>query len=161
MDQRLRATDRVEQRRSPLLRRVRLDGSAKVWLLNVLLGGLAAVLFFVWVRALPSLPHPLHIPWPILAAGFYFAEVYVVHLQVRRDAHSFSLSEIPLVLGLFFSSPAELVIAQLVGAAIALAFIRRQSPLKFAFNIGHFCLEACLAAGLFHQVLGSGTFELG
>src|SRR5918992_1913615 len=162
MDQRLRATDRVEQRKAlPLLQRVRLDGSAKVWLLNVLLGGLAAVLFFVWVRALPSLPHPLHIPWPILAAGFYFAEVYVVHLQVRRDAHSFSLSEIPLVLGLFFASPTELVLAQLVGAAVALALVRRQSPLKFAFNISHFCLEACLAALLFHQIVDAGAFTLG
>ena len=145
----------------PLLRRVRLDGSAKVWLLNIGLSGLAALLFLFLVRGLPSLPHPFHIPWPVLAAAFYFAEVYVVHLQVRRDAHSFSLSEIPLVLGLFFSSPTELVLAQLVGAAVALAFVRRQSPLKFTFNISHFCVEACLAAVLFHRVIGSETFSLG
>jgi signal transduction histidine kinase len=133
----------------------------KVWLLNVVLGGLATLIFVVFVSGLPSLPHPLHIPWPVLAAGFYFAEVYVVHLQVRRDAHSFSLSEIPIVLGLFFSSPAELVLAQLVGAAIALAFVRRQSPLKFVFNISHFCLEACLAAVLFHQIVDANAFALG
>jgi signal transduction histidine kinase len=117
--------------------------------------------FLFAVRGLHELPHPLHIPWPVLAAGFYFAEVYVVHLQVRRDAHSFSLSEIPLVLGLFFSSPTELVLAQLVGAALALALVRRQSPLKFAFNLSHFCLEACLAVLLFHRVVHAETFALG
>jgi signal transduction histidine kinase len=44
---------------------------------------------------------------------------------------------------------------------VALAFVRRQSPLKFAFNLGHFCLEACLAAVLFHRVVGAGEFALG
>jgi signal transduction histidine kinase len=162
MDQRLRATDQPKQRDGlPLLRRVRLDGSAKVWILNFGLAGLAMLIYVFFVRGVSSLPHPFHIPWPILAAGFYFAEVYVVHLQVRRDAHSFSLSEIPLVLGLFFSSPAELVLAQLVGAAVALAFVRRQSPLKFAFNLSHFCLEASLAAVLFHGVVGTEAFALG
>ncbi|HEY7874378.1 MAG TPA: ATP-binding protein [Actinomycetota bacterium] len=162
MEQRLRATDQPKQRDGlPLLRRVRLDGTAKVWLLNVGLAAVATLIYVLFVRDLTSLAHPMHIPWPLLAAGFYFAEVYVVHLQVRRDAHSFSLSEIPLVLGLFFSSPSELVLAQLVGAAIALAFVRRQSPLKFAFNLGHFCLEASLAAVLFHSVVNADAFTLG
>lgn len=158
----MRATDRPKQRvLDPLLRRVRLDGTAKVWLLNLFLTAAAVDTFLFLVRPLHSLPHPLHIPWPLLAAGFYFAEVYVVHLQVRRDAHSFSLSEIPLVLGLFFASPTELVLAQLVGAALALALVRRQSPLKFAFNLSHFCLEACLAAILFHRVVDAQSFALG
>jgi signal transduction histidine kinase len=161
MEQR-RATDTPKQRvPHPLLQRVQLDGTAKVWLLNLCLTVAAIDIFLFLVRPLDSLPHPLHIPWPLLAAGFYFAEVYVVHLQVRRDAHSFSLSEIPLVLGLFFSSPTELVLAQLVGAAVALALVRRQSPLKFVFNLSHFCLEACLAAVLFHSVVTTHGFTIG
>ena len=38
----------------------------------------------------------------MLASLFYLAEALVVHFHFRRDAHSFSLSEVPLVLGLFY-----------------------------------------------------------
>jgi signal transduction histidine kinase len=86
---------------------------------------------------------------------FALAEMSVVHFQLRREAHSFSLSEIPLVLGLFFTSPRGLLAAQLLGAAVALIVHRRQSPTKVAFNLGHFCLEAGLAAVVFNVVVHS------
>ncbi len=39
---------------------------------------------------------------PVLALLFAFAEIFVVHLRIRADAHTFSLVELPLALGLFF-----------------------------------------------------------
>src|SRR4051812_7226485 len=86
--------------RRPL--RDRLTGGGRVWILNLVLSVLAATFYFGKVRYLPALHGPFHVPWWALAIMFYLAEVYVVHLQIRRDAHSFSLSELPIVLGLYF-----------------------------------------------------------
>jgi diguanylate cyclase (GGDEF)-like protein len=105
---------------------------------------------------MPGVPGRDVIPWWALAALFYVAETGVVHLQFRRDAHSFSMSEIPLVLGLFFASPAALVLAQLLGSALALAVHRRQPSLKLAFNVCQFALQASAAAIVFHQVAALG-----
>src|SRR5439155_17446612 len=90
-------------------------------------------------------------PWLALAGMYALSEVFVVHLQFRRNAFSFSLSEIPLVLGLFFLRPSDVVLAQFVGAAVALAVYRRQSPLKLVFNVLNFSLEAALATVVFYQ----------
>src|SRR5206468_9436280 len=40
---------------------------------------------------------------------------------------------------------------------LALALHRRQSPVKLVFNVGHYALETCLAAALFHRVISMGT----
>src|SRR5205085_5311730 len=60
-------------------------------------------------------------------------------------------------LGLFFTGPIGLVLAQVVGDGLALALHRRQSPVKLAFNLGHFALETCLASILFREILGAGN----
>ena len=134
----------------------RLDGAARVWALTAFLSASALALYFGPVRHLDPLDSGFRIPWWVLAAMFYLVEVYVVHLQIRRDAYSFSLSEIPLVLGLFFASPSALVLAQVVGAAAALTFPRRQSPLKLAFNVSQFAVECSLAAIVFHSLVVPG-----
>jgi diguanylate cyclase (GGDEF)-like protein len=76
-----------------------------------------------------------------------------MHIEFRRDAHSVSLNEIPLVLGLVFASPSHLVAAQLIGAGLALLVHRRQAPLKLLFNLCHFALEGCVALIVFHGLL--------
>ena len=129
----------------------------RVWVLNGALALAAVGLFFGGVLGRPAISAPFAVPWWMLAALFYLAEVFVVHIQFQRDAHSVSLGEIPLLLGLFFAAPAALVLAQVVGDGLALAVHRKQSPVKFAFNLGHFTVETCLASILFRTVLGSGN----
>ena len=51
----------------------------------------------------------------MLAAGFCACEVAVVHYDFRRQAHSFSLFELPLSFGLFFAAPSDVVLATVVG----------------------------------------------
>ena len=75
---------------------------------------------------------------PALAIGFALTEIFVVHLRIRADAHTFSLVELPLALGLFFAAPLVLIGAQLVGAGLALVLHRKQGPLKLLFNTGVF-----------------------
>ena len=130
--------------------RPRIGGRARVWLLNAALSLLAGVLFFSYVRHIESLHEGIHFPWWLLAPVFCVTEILVVHLEFKREAHSFSLGEIPLVLALFFASPSELMLAQIVGVGGALLLYRRQSPIKLAFNLANFALEAALAIMLFH-----------
>jgi diguanylate cyclase (GGDEF)-like protein len=55
-----------------------------------------------------------------------------------------------------FVKPSVLIVAQLIGAGIALGIHRRQSPLKLFFNLAHFTLEAGLASLAFHLVARLG-----
>lgn len=134
---------------SDLLKR---NGIARVWLLNLTLLGLAVGLYLGGVSQLDAMRAPQGIPWWVLGAMFYFAELFVVHLQFRRNAHSFSISEIPLVLGLFFVSPQGLLAAQILGAGTALIFRRRQPVLKFTFNLALLAVQVCVALLIFDPV---------
>ena len=132
-----------------------LSGTARVWLLTALMAAAGLTLYLFFIHDAPRLEGAdIHVPWWMLALLFCLVEIFVIHLQFRRDAHSFSLSEVPLVLGFFFSDPWELVVAQMVGASIALALHRRQGPLKFSFNVAHFALGTSVAALCFHAVIG-------
>src|SRR5688500_5729255 len=119
-------------------------GAAPVWVLNLVIIALGGLLHATLCHRIGVLDSRLQIPWYLLAMGFGLAEIHVVHLRFRSEAHSFSLNEIPLILGLFFCSANGLVLAQLVGAAFALVLHRRQSPLKLVFNLAAFGLEATL-----------------
>jgi K+-sensing histidine kinase KdpD len=130
--------------------RLRLNGAAGIWTLSIAIGSIAALLGFVVLRGFETMHLSFRIAWPVLAALFALAEAFVIHVQFRRgDAHSFSLNEVPLVLGLFFTAPAGVMLAQCVGAAAALIFVRRQQPIKVAFNVAHLTVESGIAVAVF------------
>ena len=52
--------------------------------------------------------------------AFVATELKVVDVHFRREKHSFSLSEVPAVIGFFLLSPGECFLAMLVGTTIAL-----------------------------------------
>lgn len=89
------------------------------------------------------------VTWWMLALGFLVAEVAVVRIEVRRQTHTFSFTEIPLVLGLLFAQPTDLVVGELVGATIALLVARRQRGLRLSFNTAQFVLTTCVVVTLF------------
>jgi diguanylate cyclase (GGDEF)-like protein len=157
--ERVRLGDRRVGRLAHLRARVSIStwgGASRVWLLIAGVVVASLVTYFAVIRHLDPVPSTWHIPWWLLAAMFYLAEISVVHFRLRRDAHSFSMSEIPLVLGLFFSTPSTLVLAQLVGTAAALLVNRRQPGIKAAFNLGQFFLQGCLAVMVFQGVVALG-----
>ena len=112
-------------------------------------------LYLLVVRHLQPV-HLLPLPWWALGVMFALAEVFVVQFEVRRGTVSFSLSEVPLVLGLFFAAPTDLLLGQIAGAAAALVLHRQQKPIKLAFNISLLSLQVCLALLLFHPILSLG-----
>ena len=138
-----------------------LSGPLRVWALTALLAAAAAGLYFFGIRALPALAAPIQFDWWLVAGMYGLAEVLVVHLQFRRDTHSFSLSEIPLVLGLFFLQPTMLLLALVVGSGVTLAFHRRQSVMKLAFNLANLTFTTGLAIVLFRDILGTDVDPLG
>ncbi len=91
----------------------------------------------------------------VLAACFAASEAVPVHLELRRETVSFSLSLVPLVVGLYALNPWALVAARVAGSAVTLVCHRRQRPVKLAVNLSGFWLETAVAAALFH-VLGPG-----
>ena len=86
------------------------------------------------------------LPWWSLAIMFGVTELAVFHIEVRREAHTFTLSEIPLVLGLLFASPLSLVVGRLVGAGLLLAIHERQPLRKLALNLSAFAAECTVGA---------------
>ena len=132
---------------------VRSTGEQRVWALTVsvaVLAGLAA-----WgLRFEEALTPNRTIPLWVLVAMFYLAEVTVVHVKFKRNTQSFSMSDIPLVLGLFFVAPLAVLLAQLLGNAIALTANRRQPLLKLFFNLVQFSLVTAFTIIFFRLVVG-------
>ena len=87
----------------------------------------------------------------------YIAGVSLVRLHFRRDAHSFSLSEVALVLGLLFASSWGVVLARLVGGTVALAVRRRLSSQKVMFDLSLDALAMASAVTVFHARSSRGT----
>ncbi|HEY5650932.1 MAG TPA: ATP-binding protein [Acidimicrobiia bacterium] len=133
----------------------RLQRISPVWFLS----GALAVVAIAIVPFATEFDAPTASPrlaWPIVALGFYFAEIAVLHLRFRRDAQSFSMSEIAITVGLFFATPAAMLIGQFVGNAVALIVNRRQPPVKLVFNLAQFTVQIGAAVVVFHLVLGDG-----
>jgi diguanylate cyclase (GGDEF)-like protein len=129
------------------------------WKIPIFAGVLAVAALVVNVTVLAHLERPSavpSVPWLVLAAAFLLAEAFPVHIDFRSEAHSFSLSEVALVLGFFFISPSELVLAQLVGAGLAMFVVRRQRFRKLAFNLAMFSFATSLALVVFHAFLTLG-----
>ncbi|HEU4480305.1 MAG TPA: ATP-binding protein [Actinomycetota bacterium] len=128
-----------------------MSPQGRLWVFVSALALLAAVLVAGTMPLIgPTLRPPFSLPWPLVAAAFALAEVFAAHIRLRREAYSFSLSEVPLVIGLYYLSPAALIGAQLLGAGAALAFHRRQPIIKLLFNISALCIEAVIALVVFH-----------
>src|SRR3954471_2578561 len=68
------------------------------------------------------------VPWWAMALGFAAAGMLSFDVEIHREAHSFTFSEVPLVLGLVFAGPAALIVGRVVGETAVLAIRERQRP---------------------------------
>jgi diguanylate cyclase (GGDEF)-like protein len=126
--------------------------ATRVWLFTILLAAAALTGYLLHVRHLEPVASPVHIPWPVLALACLLAETKVILVHFRRETHSFSLSEVPAVIGLFFVTPNEYLLAVLVGSGVALLVTARQSLVKVAFNLANFALIAVVTLAVFHRI---------
>jgi diguanylate cyclase (GGDEF)-like protein len=117
---------------------------------------LAAVAVPLWLLAAgqPAYRPAGHLPWWVLALLSAAAELFVLHIQVRREAQAISLSEIPLVLGLFLATPVTFGIGRVVGVLLVCVLRRRQAAVKLIFNGVLVLVESAIAVLVFHVALG-------
>ena len=116
-----------------------------IWLFSASLGATA---FLLWRRDF-SLPEVGQIWWPVLALLFAAGERFAVHLPFGRDNHSLTFSQAPLILGLFFASLGELLLAAVSGAAVVWLLSYRSAPIKLAFNLGSLLAQVTVAVAVF------------
>jgi diguanylate cyclase (GGDEF)-like protein len=102
-------------------------------------------------RTLVPTAAPLAIPWPLFVLAYYVAEVKVIDVHFRGETHSFSLSEVPAVVGLFFVDPRFYVPGLMIGAFAALLTVR-QPAAKIGFNLSYFLLGSVVSLGIFHAI---------
>ncbi len=135
-------------------------GTRRIGCVVVLLAAASAALWSV-AAGLPAYrPAGHHLNWIELAALSAGAELFVLHIQVRREAQAISLSEIPQVLGLFLATPLTFGLSRVLGVLLMCALRRRQAPLKLVFNAVQVAFESAVAVLAFHGVLamvGDGT----
>jgi diguanylate cyclase (GGDEF)-like protein len=98
----------------------------------------------------------LHLPVAVVAvalvAGFFFAEQFLVNVEFRRQAHTFTLAGIPLLIGVLVLPPIVFVLTRLVASVLALVW-QRVSVDKMAYNSAAYVFEAAADAILVHLLL--------
>jgi diguanylate cyclase (GGDEF)-like protein len=119
--------------------------AARAWWLTVPLGLVALLLTVLAQVGAPPVPG-----WQWALAGAFLValvvpDVTVLRVEVRRQNFSVSANEIPLLLALFFLSPALLVLTRAI-AALAAASYKRQSWVKICFNVASAAAGAAVAS---------------
>ncbi|HJQ00797.1 MAG TPA: EAL domain-containing protein [Jatrophihabitans sp.] len=90
---------------------------------------------------------------PFLITVFLLAELFLMNIEFRRQAHSLTMAGVPLVLGVLLLPSHTLVIVRLVGTLVAFLY-QRIMPVKTFYNIGAYAFEAAADACLVWMVLG-------
>ena len=151
--------DAAPEAASPPRRAKRPTG--RVLSLVAVLALVGSAFWFSVVASPPDPPIGLDIPWWLLALMFAATELWVFHIQVGREAQAVSISEIPLVLALFYAMPEDLLIARVVGPALVMLLHRRQTMLKAAVNIALLYADTAVALAVFTWVGGGSTADSG
>ena len=119
-----------------------------------LLGALVVALLAGGAVPWSRVPAPVQVDIVWLAALFAVTDVLVISLQDRWQVSSVSLSQVPLVIGLYFVAPPGLLVARVVGILFALLVQRRllrpTSPIRILGALA----GATVALAVFRAVLG-------
>ena len=81
------------------------------------------------------------------------AELFPIDVELRRESHSFSFSNGPLLVGVLLLPPVLVVALRLCSSAIVLFGVLRQSPVKLAINVLAHLMEVVVAAAVLTAIL--------
>lgn len=91
---------------------------------------------------------------------FALSEWTVFHFEFRKEAISFSLSEVPLAIALVFLAPGPALAARLVGSIAVLVAVRRTPFFKQLFNVTVYVMEIAVSYAIFRALVAAwGTSE--
>ncbi|MGB3736335.1 MAG: bifunctional diguanylate cyclase/phosphodiesterase [Ilumatobacter sp.] len=92
--------------------------------------------------------------FPLAVALMFGASIVVVfHVEFRREAFTFSLSEVPISIAVVFLIPVEGVAARVAGTLVAVLLFRRPPLVKLLFNLSAFIFEVAIAYAITHALL--------
>ena len=131
----------------------------RIWLVSAVVSAFAGLFLVIDVTRPSHIVGHVGMPSLLLLGLFAATEAVVLHVQVRREARSVSMSEIPLCLGLFFVSVPTLIAVRLLGAALVWVFWRRQPLVKMAFNVANSLSEVGVAILVFQLIAGSAAAD--
>ncbi len=130
-----------------------LNPTQFTWLLSAALAAGAMVLT-TGTGGRPILA--LHLPVVVIAitmgAGFFFAEQFQLNVEFRRQAHTFTLAGVPLLIGVLVLSPLVFVVTRLLASVLAFVW-QRVSVDKMVYNSAAYAFEAAANALLVHLLL--------
>lgn len=140
--------------RSPFASLQRISPTFRVLLYAAALAAIGAVLLFSTPGFDSTPERDWALPFFGLVIAFGLAEATALHVEIRKESHSLSLSGIPMMFGLLYLSPAMLALAYLLGSAPTMLWIRKSDMVKTTWNSCLFFAEVALAAFIVRTVLG-------
>ncbi|NND76281.1 MAG: EAL domain-containing protein [Ilumatobacter sp.] len=86
-------------------------------------------------------------PWMVVlvAVGFALAERFVFHVEYRREALTFTLSEMPAALALIFLSPVTAILVRTIASAVVIRSTCKSPAFKLFFNSTLFSFSMAFA----------------
>jgi diguanylate cyclase (GGDEF)-like protein len=132
------------------------EARGHAWSVRLLTAAIVAVAALLYLELPAATEAHVTVPWWAIGLVFVAAELAPIKIRFRRESQSFTLTEIPLVLGLFFLPPLTLVLVRL-GACAVVYTARRQSPIKVAFNLGTTTLDTQAALLVFAALASTGN----
>ena len=118
--------------------------------LTAALGLCASLIALGTVLALASGQAPvsptLALSWWVLIPVYALTQHYPVDFENRRGTYSLHLTQLPLTFGVVLVAPGYHLLSRVIGVAIDCVVVRRQAPLKVAFNVGSAAIDIGLAA---------------
>lgn len=126
----------------------------RVFSLSTAMIGAIATLVFVSFSMHTAAPNPsIGVPAVAIAVLFALAARYSVRESLGGTAHVLAISEVPIVLGLFSLTPAELTLAALLGT-LGAKLLRWRAPWDHAiFTIAVTVWEAVVVSAAFHWLV--------
>ncbi|MFK3981273.1 putative bifunctional diguanylate cyclase/phosphodiesterase [Micromonospora sp. NPDC050397] len=129
--------------------------------------GPLAILAVIWSTALGILPDDRPGNWLIavfLLVAMVVTESSTLHFVIRRQAFAATVTEIPLVLALYFLTPLTVVLVYTLAALIT-QIRRKLSTAKFSFNVAKTAAATSLAGLVLHALppienVGPGTWGI-
>ena len=127
----------------------------RIWAFTVALG-LSVALGVLPLRGTHTL-EPVGLPPWWFFALFVIAIAAPLHFVFRRQPWSVHLEAVPLVLGLFFLRPTTLLMVVVLATAFTHGVVRRQPPIRLAFNVAAAAASTLCAVATFHALAPVGT----
>ncbi len=135
---------------------LRLAREAPVW---AFVGALAtgAVLFSaLGDHGSGRMAVPLHLAWPILAAGFAAGHLASIQIELFDQNHRVDLTDVVMLPAVVFLSPTQVVLAAALGTFVTWSW-DHAPVVKAAFNVALHAFAAAVAVFVFDAVLGHAS----